>query len=349
MGTPHLASRRPDPIRLGLALPGGGVLGCFTYGVLTAFARHAGFQDKLDNGDITIALVSGTSAGAAQGAILTAALNIGHGFAGAARGLVRLWANVHDAGRCNPLRMMGFNGALPAALDTFMTAMSPSGLVPAWIAHTTQNIVGDWRAVSHGPIPLQVNAVRVQRRNTAEHVVFTGDTLTPHAIAASTALTRFGGYRIGNDTYFDGGYYTNPHMDGFAAHGVTDLLVLPLCAPSPCAMRSTFMRHSSMTKPAMGEIYADLQRLRHDAPAMRQHVIALTPDAHWDDTAPMNNSRHFMHDLQNRGFETAQAWLEQHLDALGQRDSAMHSGMLAEEAETRYPVRYVVVSERAVA
>ncbi len=333
------------------------MLGCFTYGVMVGLAQNAAFQSKLSNGDIQIALISGTSAGAVQGAILAGHLNTHRGFQGAVSGLSHFWDKVRAAGAMahSFSSVTGIAGHYPnlSATEQMMfnsgVALLPSGHIPAWIAQTVRQIVPNWDAVSNGLIPLQVNAVRTRYRQDPEHTVFTGSNLTPHAIAASTALQRFGGYRIGNDTYFDGGYHANPHLDGFVTHGVTDLLTIPLCAPATNTLRPVFHLHSRHTKPIMDEIYGDLKDLKSRAPDMRQHIIALTPDRHWNDSAAMNNSLAFMHDLQNLGLLSAQTWLANNLADLGRRDSAVHSPSLAQANETRYPIRNVVVPTYAAA
>ncbi len=357
------AAARPSQIRLGLALPGGGVWGCFTAGVINALSDDIDFQKRLSSREIDIAIVTGTSAGAAQGAILTGHLNARTGLRGAVRGLTRFWNDVQSSGQmahfCSQMAMTGGthpNLSMTEQL-TFQSILAfiPSGAIPEWIAKTTHRLVPDWHAVTRGPTSLQINAVRAPVRGAAEHAVFTGQNITPHAIAASTALTRFGGYQIGADRYYDGGYHANPHLQGLQDHNITDLIIMPLCAPPTTikpvtqGLQTVFRRHAGDTKPMMDEVYHELALLRQQTPHMRQHIIALNPSPHWNDTSAMNNSRRFMDELWAGGYQTGQRWLYENLDHLGHAHTATHSVPLAPLPQTRYHRNDVVVPAYAAA
>lgn len=61
------------PLRLGVALQGGGAYGAYAKGVLTTLFKDKAFQKQ----NLDIAAVTGTSAGAVNGALITHGLNSG--------------------------------------------------------------------------------------------------------------------------------------------------------------------------------------------------------------------------------------------------------------------------------
>ncbi|MES2729440.1 MAG: patatin-like phospholipase family protein [Pseudomonadota bacterium] len=355
-------------IRLGIALPGGGVLGAFTAGVVNALSHHTAFCQSLANSHITIDVISGTSAGAVQGSILaghlnagqTAGFHAGQSMKNAARGLAHLWDRIESSGRlahCFSRATMTCGTYPNLSLFEQMAfqssvAMLPSGTVPGWIARTVQDLVPDWHDLAHGLTELQVNAVRVQARKAPEHVIFRRASLTPGAIAASTALERFGGYKIGQDVYYDGGYAANPYLDpqDLADRGITDVIAMPLCAPPPHILADTslcthFRPHSARTKPKMEDIYQRLAQLREDQPGIRQHIIALTPERHWNESAAMNNDGHFIQDLMTAGANAAAHWLQNDFASLVAAPAAAPE--LAELANIRYHEPHVELVPKA--
>jgi NTE family protein len=96
--------------RINLALQGGGAHGAFTWGVLDRL-----LQEK----DIEIAAISGTSAGALNGAALKAGLAQG-GAQGARVLLDRIW---HQVGSVHDLRLTGW----------IAQALPPIGMINAWM------------------------------------------------------------------------------------------------------------------------------------------------------------------------------------------------------------------------
>ena len=95
-------------IRINLALQGGGAHGAFTWGVLDRL---------LDEEDIEVAGISGTSAGALNGAAFKAGWIRG-GREGARATLDELWARM---GAVNDLRLPGWMGTPISMIEKMMT------------------------------------------------------------------------------------------------------------------------------------------------------------------------------------------------------------------------------------
>ncbi len=201
--------------RVNLALQGGGAHGAFTWGVLDRL---------LEDDSIEIAGISGTSAGALNGAALKAGLLAG-GRGAARKRLDRLWDHV---GAIGDFRMLPWMQAfLPmmrfwqTTADNFLP-FSPQGLAAqiyspyAWgdrWENPLEPVVRDldFSQVCAAAEPrLFVSATNVR---TGKIKVFEGDAITPEALMASACLpTVFQAVEIGTETYWDGGYAGNPAL-----------------------------------------------------------------------------------------------------------------------------------------
>ena len=218
-----------NTVRINLALQGGGAHGAFTWGVLDRL---------LDEPWIEIAAISGTSAGALNGAALKAGLARGSREA-ARENLAWLWAQV------------GAQGDL--RLTTWMTAFAPG---PAMVSQALEYSVG-WsmldavqRAVSpyaYGPFyqnPLE----RIARRFRYDEVcaeegpvffvcttnvrtgkirVFRQEEVTTEVLLASACLpTIFQAVEIEGEAYWDGGYTGNPALFPLFDRSLPDDIVI---------------------------------------------------------------------------------------------------------------------------
>ncbi len=201
--------------RVNLALQGGGAHGAFTWGVLDRL---------LQEDDIEIAGISGTSAGALNGAALKAGLLDG-GREGARKRLDRLWDKVGAVGdfRLNPwlnpfLPMLRFwqdaaQAFMPISPEAVAAQLySPYAWGDSW-SNPLEPMVRDLD-FSHvcakaGP-KLYVSATNVR---TGKIKVFTGDDITPEALLASACVpTVFQAVEIDGESYWDGGYAGNPAL-----------------------------------------------------------------------------------------------------------------------------------------
>jgi NTE family protein len=201
--------------KISLALQGGGAHGAFTWGVLDRL---------LEDGTLEIAAISGTSAGALNGAALKAGLVAG-GPEAARKKLRALWEQVADIGDFRLLPW--FQPFVPAlrfwqqAADSFLP-YSPSGIAAQlWSPYTMgaqwQNPLApvvdalDFDSVRAADGPrLFVGATNVR---TGKAHVFQGDQVTPLALLASACLpTSFQAIEIDGEAYWDGGYTGNPSL-----------------------------------------------------------------------------------------------------------------------------------------
>ena len=201
--------------RINLALQGGGAHGAFTWGVLDRI---------LEDDQIEIAGISGTSAGALNGAALKAGL-IDGGPAAARASLDRLWA---DIGELTDFRMAAWvQNLLPgvqawAQIAQSMAPVSVQGLAaqiyspyawgPAW-QNPLEPIVRrlDFTKVCDTTGPhLIVSATNVE---TGRIRLFKGDEIGPEALMASACLPSvFQTVEIDGAPYWDGGYSGNPAL-----------------------------------------------------------------------------------------------------------------------------------------
>jgi NTE family protein len=213
-------------VRLSLALQGGGAHGAFTWGVLDRLLQETG---------IDIVAVSGTSAGALNGAALKTGLALG-GRAGARKALARLWRDVMAA--VPPSAFGAFTEAARAWTEVFLPVSAPglaaqvyspyalgaayeNPLLPVVTALCTDTLAGP-----DGPA-LFVSATNV---HSGKIRVFSGADITPQALLASACLpTLFQAVDIDGEAYWDGGYAGNPALFPlYEKHFPDDLLIVQI-------------------------------------------------------------------------------------------------------------------------
>ena len=201
--------------RISLALQGGGTHGAFTWGVLDRL---------LEDGRFEIAAISGTSAGALNGAALKAGLVAG-GVAGARERLARLWKMIVDIGDFRSVPWL--QPILPAVrfwkdIGETVLPVSMGGIAAQMFTPY------DWGALWENPLEpavrdldfthvcagegpeLHVGATNVR---TGKVHVFHGREITPEALLASACLpTIFQAIEIDGEAYWDGGFAGNPSL-----------------------------------------------------------------------------------------------------------------------------------------
>ena len=208
-------------IRINLALQGGGAHGAFTWGALDRLLEDEGIE---------IAAISGTSAGALNGAALKAGWIEG-GRDGARENLDWLWAQVGDLGD-TPLG--DWLTQLAPATSAFAKALEYS---PAYAAFDMTTRM--FSPYVYGPF-LQNPLTRIVERFSYDRVcardgprlficatnvrsgkirIFTGDEIGPEAILASACLpTLFQAVEFVDpatgerEAFWDGGYTGNPAL-----------------------------------------------------------------------------------------------------------------------------------------
>lgn len=206
---------KPVPRRINLALQGGGAHGAFTWGVLDRL---------LEDETIEIAAISGTSAGALNGAALKAGMILG-GREGARENLDWLWTEIAGIG---DLRLADWMSALFPAPGQISRAIEYS--LPYSIADAVTRVFSPY---SYGALYRNPLAGIVERFNydtvcaatdpvlfvcatnvrTGKIRIFSGNDISTHAILASACLpTLFQAVEIDGEAYWDGGYTGNPAL-----------------------------------------------------------------------------------------------------------------------------------------
>jgi NTE family protein len=219
--------------RINLALQGGGAHGAFTWGVLDRL---------LEDDDIEIAAISGTSAGALNGAALKAGL-VADGRAGARAELDWLWkqvGNLHApelsawlTALAPPNRALGLlveNSFPYLAIDAAARVTSPYVFGPLFrnpLARIVSRFAFDKVCGDAGP-RLTICATNVR---TGKIRLFTGDEITTQSIMASACLpTLFQAVEIveggRTEAYWDGGYTGNPALFPLFAADLPDDIVV---------------------------------------------------------------------------------------------------------------------------
>ncbi|EAQ03624.1 phospholipase, patatin-like family protein [Pseudooceanicola batsensis HTCC2597] len=214
--------------RINLALQGGGAHGAFTWGVLDRI---------LDDEEIEVAGISGTSAGALNGAAYKAGWMRG-GREGARRTLNDLW---YRMGAVNDMRLPAWMASPVSAMEKFFPTTSDLATAvefspPVLAADALKSVTSPYAygAFYRNPLEPVVEAfdfgdvcagagprlfVCATNVRTGKVRIFTRDEITTDAILASACLpSLFQAIKIEDprtgrvDAYWDGGYSGNPAL-----------------------------------------------------------------------------------------------------------------------------------------
>ena len=220
----HVAKKR-----INLALQGGGAHGAFTWGVLDRL---------LEDDEIEIAGISGTSAGALNGAALKAGLIAG-GAEAARENLDWLWRRVGSIGDMQLATWMTGMGPGAGAVSKALELSLPYNFADAATRVFSPYLYGafyrnpieaiarrfhyDAVCSNDGPA-FFVCATNVR---TGKVRIFEGSEISAKSIAASACLpTLFQAVEIDGEAYWDGGYTGNPALFPLFASDLPDDLVV---------------------------------------------------------------------------------------------------------------------------
>ncbi|MCF6443293.1 patatin-like phospholipase family protein [Nereida sp. MMG025] len=333
--------------RINLALQGGGAHGAFTWGVLDRL---------LDEERLEIAAITGTSAGALNGAALKSGMVAG-GRAGARENLDWLWGQV---GAINDPVFAGwlslFGGAVPAlskglesswpfmVLDSVSRMSSPYAL-GAFYRNPLERIVErfayDRVCAKDGP-RLHVCATNVR---TGKIRVFDESDICAEAIMASACLpTLFKAVELHDpasdqiEAYWDGGYTGNPALfplfEGDLPPDVVVVNINPLSrseVPKTGQAIQNRINEISFNSSLLRELraIAFVQRLLKDGAIKRGtmkniHVHMIADDALMNDLGVATKlipQPVILGKLKEAGRAAADAFLDAHWDQIGQESS----------------------------
>ncbi|CAB3768550.1 patatin-like phospholipase family protein [Paraburkholderia humisilvae] len=334
---PLQASGNQSPLLIDLALQGGGSHGAFTWGVLDRLLEEPRLQ---------IEGISGTSAGAMNAAVLVSGLAQG-GAAGARQALESFWRRVADGALFSPFRRSPLDVLLGRwtldhspvflALDMMARVLSPYDLSPAPLNPLRRILAEsiDFDTLRAARIKLFITATCVR---TGQGRVFRNADLTPDVLLASACLpTLFQAIVIDGDAYWDGGYAGNPTMTPLIREcDSTDTLLVQVNpverAETPRSARDIVSRLNEVAfnAPLVKELR--MMALLHKVAdagseegrrwaAMRIHRISSPVMTSLGYSSKLNAEWRFLTMLRDEGRKSAQAFLEQHGDALGVRSS----------------------------
>lgn len=339
MARPSRGTRARSSARLpvDLALQGGGSHGAFTWGVL----------DRLLEEDwLTIAGVSGTSAGAMNAAVLADGHAAG-GAEGARQALAAFWDFVADAARFSPFQASPVGMALGdwslthspvyVAMEMGSRVFSPYVTNPAGLnplARVLHQVI-DFDRLRAAPIKVFVTATNVR---TGRGRVFRNAELTPEVVMASACLpTVFQAVEIDGESYWDGGYSGNPTLTPLVREVDSDDTIL---IPINPVERPGVPRTASEILNRLNEVSfnaATLKELRMIAllrqvadpgngegarwARMRVHMVDNSVMIGLDHSSKMNADRTFLYWLRDHGRAAAEDFLQRNGDNIGTRPS----------------------------
>jgi NTE family protein len=341
-GAPAVDAKRANGRRtINLALQGGGAHGAFTWGVLDRL---------LEDERLEIEGISGTSAGAINGAMLVCGMSAG-GREGARRRLRQFWARVAEMARYSPLqpswldRMTnGFNlDSSPTyqLFDLFTRLWSPYQFNPTGHHPVRDVLTGliDFECVkhSHGP-KLFVSATNVR---SGKIRVFDQNTLSIDALLASACLpVLHQAVEIDGEHYWDGGFMGNPAMFPLIyncrAPDIVLIEINPISVPdvphtaraiidrmNTIGFNATMMRE--MRTIAFVSHLLEKHRLTNRSQLRRiffHRVEAETELAEFGVSSKLNPDGEFLAVLFQLGRTKADGWLAQNFDKIG-KDSTI--------------------------
>ncbi|MBX9829281.1 MAG: patatin-like phospholipase family protein [Xanthobacteraceae bacterium] len=326
-----------DVVLVDLALQGGGAHGAFTWGALDRLLEEPWL--RIDG-------ISGTSAGAMNGAILADGFAEG-GACGARAALASFWRKVADAARFSPFQrspldlMLGRwtldNSPAFIAMDLMARMFSPYDLNPAG-TNPLRNILADsihFDRLTQGPIKLFVTATNLR---TGQGRVFRNHEITPEVLLASACLpTLFHAVEIDGEAYWDGGYSGNPTITPLVRECQSQDTILVQINPveragTPRAARDILNRLNEVSFNAV--LLKELRMialLRQVADpgngegaswaGMRIHRVATEIMTELGYSSKLNAEWGFLTMLRDEGRRAADAFLTEHRDNLGKRST----------------------------
>ena len=336
-----------------LALQGGGAHGAFTWGVLDRLLQEHGLH---------IEGISGTSAGAMNGAVMVAGYAKG-GREGARRALDTFWEAVSHYSPIGLVHRSALDQMMGnwntdqspgvAAFETLFSTVSPYQLNPTNF-HPLRAILEeqiDFQALQTcKSIKLFVSATNVR---TGRNRIFDHDELTVDALIASACLpTMFQAVQIGGDPYWDGGYTGNPALYPLiyncASRDIAVVQINPLERPGVpmtageimnrlnevtfnfslmAEMRAiAFVQHLIESDELKGHEVNRLKRIHVHMIGDEPGMLALGMSSKY------NIDYEFLIFLKEMGRKCAEDWLHAHWDDLGKRSSIdIHKIFLGEE------------------
>jgi NTE family protein len=334
------------PLPIDLALQGGGSHGAFTWGVLDRL---------LEEPQLRIAAISGTSAGAINAAVLADGWTQG-GADGARAALDQYWERVSRAAAFSPLRRSAWDRLLgrwtldtsPAyvAMDLMSRVLSPYDLNPLGLNPLGTILAAsiDFNRLARSAIKLFITATNVR---TGRGRIFRNPEITVDVLLASACLpTLFRAIEIDGEPYWDGGFAGNPTITPLVresdAHDTILVQINPRERPNTPRSAAEILNRLneiSFNSPLMKELrmIALLRQVADPGSGegarwaqMRTHRIMTDMLGRFGASSKLNAERDFVAMLRREGRRAASEFLDRSADDLGKRSTADFDALLTE-------------------
>lgn len=318
-----------------LALQGGGSHGAFTWGVLDHF---------MEDGRVSVAGISGTSAGAMNAAVLAQGYMDG-GADGARESLEQFWRKVAHMGRFSPIKRSPLSvltgswnmGDSPVnmMLDLFSRVASPYDTNPLNInplRDLVESTIDFEKVRACSALKLFIAATNV---HSGKIKVFEREELTADMILASACLPfLYQAVEIDGIPYWDGGYVGNPPLYPlYHSTNSKDVLIVQINPVSrnetPKSAQDIQNRineisfNSSLLRELRGIefVHRLLQKNKldreHYADVLVHRIEATEQLNPLSASSKMNSEWQFLTHLRDIGRESARVFLDKHHDSLG--------------------------------
>lgn len=312
----HLAAAS-KPVTLHLALQGGGAHGAFTWGALECL---------LDEPSIEIGRISGTSAGALNGAALVTGY-ARDGRSGAKKNLALLWQKACESGSL--MSMFHFSLKKPGmgVWDDAMPLVSPYQTSPLALEFLRYIVttIADVELMQGASKPsLFVNAVNV---HTGQDRVFGPHDISVAAVMASAcAPFMFPAVIIDGQSYWDGSYACNPSLwPLYDKLDETDIFMVELAplhrAETPTTAKNILNRINEIA--SVNGLRSELrgvQQLNRAGKDIRLHVLNLAEsvlNAQVEPSTKRTVGPVLFEMLRSQGYKACAQWLDQNRGNLG--------------------------------
>jgi NTE family protein len=337
--------RRRDPVRVDLALQGGGAHGAFTWGVLDRLLEEPWLE---------VEGISGTSAGAMNAAVMASGYATG-GRQGAREALEAFWRRVSRSATFSPFQrgpvdlMLGRwtldNSPAFLMMDLLARVVSPYDL-PSVAGNPLAEVLRDsvdFAALRDGPIKVFVTATSVR---TGRGRIFRNADLSIEALLATACLPQlFQAVEIEGEPYWDGGFAGNPTLMPLVTELESDDTILvpinPIERPgTPRSARDILDRVNEISFNAVAlkelKMMALLRKVADPGNTegaawarMRLHVVRNEVMASLGYSSKLNAEWAFLDWLREAGRQAAEDFLRDHAQTIGVGSSLDLDSMLA--------------------
>lgn len=362
---------KPTPYKLNLALQGGGAHGAYTWGVLDRL---------LEEEDIEITGISGTSAGAMNAVVLANGF-VNNGREGAKALLESFWHKISLLGTVGPfqqtpLEHAGNSWNLDWSLsynffDLLGRVLSPYQLNPLnlnplrWVLDS----VLDKDALNAcSKIKLFISATQV--RSGQPRVFECGDITTDVVLASACIPQLFQAIEIEGEPYWDGGFMGNPVIWPLLYRtDVRDVLLVQINpifrdgTPSNATEINNRLNEITFNSSLIAEMRAInfvtklMKENRLDPSKYREvhmHMIEAHPEVHGlNASSKLNTSWQFFEYLKVMGRDRAGEWIHEHKSSIGKRGTVhiastfLGGAKLAERIEREHAAHLTNLGEPA--